>query len=96
MFLMHALLSLTVAAVLAFFVLFAAEKAGGLLRTFGRVLGVWLLVLAVLGAAGAAMAPMMGGRYFGWEMGHMRAGHCYPGGAVAPNGAQPPQPLQRP
>jgi hypothetical protein len=78
MFVVHTLVSLTIIAVLAFFVLFAAEKADGLIKIFGRVLGVWLLILAVLAAAGAAAAPMMGGRPFGMEMRrHMRDAHCY-------------------
>jgi hypothetical protein len=77
MFVVHALMSLTLIAVLAFFVLFAAQKADGLIRTLGRVLGVWLLILAVLAAAAAVTAPMMGGRPFGMAMPrHMRAMHC--------------------
>ena len=62
MFIVHALMSLTVIAVFAFFVLFAAEKAEGLIRIFGRILGAWLLILAILAVAGAATAPMMGGQ----------------------------------
>jgi hypothetical protein len=77
MFVAHALISLTLIAVLAFFVLFAAQKADGLIRMLGRILGVWLLILAVLAAAAAVTAPMMGGRPFGMAMPrHMRAMHC--------------------
>ena len=39
--------------VIGFFVLFAATRAGGGLRTFGRALGVWALGIAL-------MFPMMG------------------------------------
>lgn len=35
-------------AVIGFFVLLAASKADGRLKTFGHVLGVWACVLAVL------------------------------------------------
>ncbi len=56
-FLVGALLHATAILVIAFFVWFAASRASGLLRLFGGVLGLWLLVLAVLaivfGASGA-------------------------------------------
>lgn len=39
--------------VIAFFVLLAATKGDGALRTFGRALGVWALVIAL-------MFPVMG------------------------------------
>lgn len=39
--------------VIGFFILFAATKAEGGLRTFGRVLGAWALVIAL-------MFPVMG------------------------------------
>ncbi len=39
--------------VISFFVLFAATRAEGSLRTFGRVLGVWAFVIAL-------MFPVMG------------------------------------
>ena len=39
--------------VIAFFILFAATKAEGTLGTFGRALGVWAIVIAL-------MFPVMG------------------------------------
>lgn len=48
MCLFFSFLPATVWLVLGFFVLFAASKAVGTLGTFGRVLGVWALVIAVL------------------------------------------------
>jgi hypothetical protein len=92
MFVAHALMSLTVFAVLAFFVLFAAQKAEGLTRILGRALGVWLLILAFIAAIGAATAPMMGGRPFGLEMQrHMTDAHCY-GRPAAPASPSTPGP----
>ncbi len=40
------LLHATALAVLAFFVWFAAARATGWLKLFGKVLGMWLVVLA--------------------------------------------------
>jgi hypothetical protein len=78
MFVVHALMSLTVFAVLAFFVLFAAQKAEGLTRILGRALGLWLLILALFAAIGAATAPMMGGRPFGLQMQrHITDANCH-------------------
>ncbi|HEV2362751.1 MAG TPA: hypothetical protein VGS12_00990 [Caulobacteraceae bacterium] len=56
-FFVGALLHATAILVIAFFVWFAASRASGLLRLFGGILGLWLVVLAVLavvfGASGA-------------------------------------------
>jgi hypothetical protein len=65
-------LHVTLFAVLAFFVLFAAQKAQGLVKLLGNIVGVWLLLLAVLVMLASASAPMFGGRPFGMQMGgHM-------------------------
>ena len=42
------LLPATVWLVIGFFILFAATRAEGGLRTFGRVLGTWALLIALL------------------------------------------------
>ena len=63
-----AILHATAVAVIGFFVLFAAGKADGLLRTIGNVLGIWLFILAILALVGGATAPMFGGRPFGFPM----------------------------
>jgi hypothetical protein len=65
-------LHVTLFAVLAFFVLFAAQKAQGLVKLLGNIVGVWLLLLAILVVLACATAPMFGGRPFGMPMGgHM-------------------------
>ncbi len=59
-------------AVLAFFVLFAASKAEGIVKSIGNILGGWLVILVIIGIIGAAT---FGGRPFGAVMG----GHMGPG-----------------
>ncbi len=67
-----ALLHVTLLAVVGFFVLSAAQKAQGLVKLLGNVVGVWLLALATLAVVAATTAPMFGGRPFGMPMGrHM-------------------------
>ena len=69
------LLHATFAAVIGFFVLFAASRSDGLLKLVGNVLGIWLFVLAVLSVVGG----FMGGPVFGGHMGmRMMGGHRPP------------------
>jgi hypothetical protein len=80
-----AVLYATMLAVVAFFVLFAAARAEGRIRTFGNVLGVWVLVLAGLVLICAALAPFVAGRYGpgmigGAWYGRMHDWRGYPGG----------------
>ncbi len=72
MMIVGVLLHVTLLAVVAFFVLFAAQKAQGLVKLLGNGVGVWLLALAALALLAAVTAPMFGGRPFGMSMGrHM-------------------------
>lgn len=50
----------TVWLVIAFFILFAATRAQGGLRTFGRVLGTWALVIALMFPAMGAYVTLSG------------------------------------
>lgn len=68
MMLVGVVLHLTLFLTLAFFVLFAAQKADGLVKLLGNVVGVWLLILAVVVIVGCVTAPMFGGRPFGLPM----------------------------
>lgn len=87
MIVMGALLHVTLLAVVAFFVLFAAQKAQSLVKLLGNVVGVWLLALAALAIVATATAPMFGGRPFGVPMGgHMGHMMDYDRGV---NAAQP-------
>lgn len=86
---LHTVLHATVIAVIAFFILFAASKAEGFVGLLGRLLGYWVLLIAI--------AALAGGIYFGLngkppgEMWHGHPGwmhHWGPGGPMM----QPPPP----
>jgi len=64
----HAALHATVAAVIGFFVLFAASKASGIVRLVGTVLGWWLWIIAVLSIVCVFVCPdgKMGDRMSSW------------------------------
>jgi len=65
MMFLFSLVPATLVVVLGFFVLYAAGRAAGLTRAFGRVLAVWLFAIAatvpVAGAYGtlAGICPVM-------------------------------------
>ncbi|MES1991737.1 MAG: hypothetical protein V4441_12415 [Pseudomonadota bacterium] len=63
-----ALLHGTVLATLSFFVLFAASKADGRIKSFGIVLGTWLAILALIALVGLTFMSKTGG------MGGMNSG----------------------
>jgi|KBSSwiStaDraftv2_1062776.scaffolds.fasta_scaffold4101090_1 hypothetical protein len=73
--LLGAVLHATVLGVLAFFILFAAGKAEGFTALLGRLLGYWVLLLAILGlvfgifaaATGKHMGPGWMMRQHGWR-----------------------------
>jgi hypothetical protein len=67
-FILIGLLHATVLSVIAFFVLFTASRAKGVLRTIGNVLGAWLFILAALALIGSVAAPMFGGGPMGFRM----------------------------
>ena len=46
--------------VLGFFVLFASAKAEGGIRTFGRILAVWIFLIALLLPIGGALVTLSG------------------------------------
>jgi Ca2+/Na+ antiporter len=66
-FIFGALLHATACAVVGFFVLFAATRSAGLLRTVGNILGAWLFILAVVALVGGFLAHGMGRRH-AWGM----------------------------
>lgn len=63
------IMHVTVLLIVAFFILFAASKADGLVALFGRILGAWVVLVAILhivtcfvpGLMGKAMGPMHDG-----------------------------------
>jgi CDP-diglyceride synthetase len=76
MIIVGVVLHVTLFATLAFFVLFAAQRAQGLVKLLGNVVGAWLLLLAILVILACATAPMFGGRPFGMSMGEHMSGHA--------------------
>lgn len=54
------LMHVTVLLIVAFFVLFAASKAEGIVRLFGYLLGAWLMLGAVLHVVGFFMPGTLG------------------------------------
>jgi hypothetical protein len=58
--------------IVSFLLLFMASKSSGLTSMFGRVLGLWLLVIAAIAAGGVGTAVMNGGRPYGLDMPMMR------------------------
>jgi hypothetical protein len=79
----------TVLAIVGYLLLFSASKAEGVVALIGRVLGIWVFLLAILSVVAFVTAPMFGGKPFGIEMGHGPGG-MHPWGP--PPGMQPPPP----
>ena len=73
-FIFGAVLHATALAVVSFFVFFTAEKTEGRLASFGRILGVWLLVLALIALVAAAVMLVSGGPTPGGYGYHMMGG----------------------
>ena len=94
-FLVGAVLHATLVAVIAFFILFAAGKSGGLVKTLGNLLGVWVLIIAAIILVCGAVAQMSGKPAFGMPM---MGGHhgCMHGDWGKPDMAAPAQPATPP
>jgi hypothetical protein len=90
----HAVLHATVAAVIGFFVLFAASKADGIVKLVGTILGWWLWIIAVLSIVCVFVYPAMGGKGMGWMHEHMgmHADSMAPATAPAPAESTPAKP----
>jgi hypothetical protein len=89
-------LHVTLLLIVAFFILFAASRADGLLKLFGGVLGIWVVLIAILHVVAFCMPGMMGmkgvhdGMHGQW-MHHWgsEAPTAAPAPAVAPAPAMP-------
>jgi hypothetical protein len=66
--LMGVVLHTTLLAIVGYALLFSASKASGIVALIGRVLGLWVFLLAALSVAAFVTAPMFGGKPFGMEM----------------------------
>lgn len=73
-FAIHGLLMFTVLAVIGFIVLVAASKCGGLLSLWGKLLGAWLYLLAILALVFHVIGPLLGWHMMGHGPG-MRRDH---------------------
>ena len=74
----------TALAVVGFFVLFAAERAAGRIRTIGNVLGVWLFFLAGVAIIFGVVASVAGPTRWGGGY-HDRMMHRYHPGWMQPS-----------
>ncbi len=83
--LMHAILHATVAGIIGFFVLFAANKAEGIVKFVGTILGWWLWIIAVLSIVCVFVCPRMGDNGGAWA--DRMHGWMHDGGK--PEGAPP-------
>jgi len=70
-FIFGAVLHATALAVIAFFVFFAAARSEGRLASFGNLLGVWLVILALIALIFGAVMVANGGRMGGYGYGMM-------------------------
>lgn len=66
------LLPATIFVVVGYFVLFASARADGVVRAFGRVLAVWIFVVAAVPPVAGAYATFTGASPFK----EMMAGHA--------------------
>jgi hypothetical protein len=73
----HFVLMVTALLIVAYFLFLTASKAQGLTSAFGRILGLWLLLLTAVIIGGVVTAHMNGGRPYGMDfpMGHRHGMH---------------------
>jgi hypothetical protein len=96
--LVGAILHTTVLGVIAFFVLFAASRASGLVAMLGNLLGYWILLLAILGliigigsvVTGKPMMGLMGDKPWMMHGGWHHMGPPQPAAEPAPSAAPAP------
>ena len=68
--LVGAVLHFTVLAIVGYLLLYTAGKADGFVALIGRLLGLWVFILAILSVVGAVMMPKGGDKPFGTDMMH--------------------------
>ena len=69
-------LHVTVLSIVGYALLWTASKAEGIVALIGRLLGLWVFLLAILSIVAVVSAPMFGGKPFGIDMMH---GHDHGG-----------------
>jgi hypothetical protein len=65
-----AVLHVTVLAIIGYLLLWSASKADGLVALIGRLLGLWVFILAVVSLIAVGTMGMFGGKPFGVDMLH--------------------------
>jgi hypothetical protein len=86
------IMHVTVLLIVAFFILFAASKADGMVGLFGKVLGVWIVLVAILhivaffapGVMGMKPGAMPGGMMHGHWMHHWGPDSAQPAAPTPP------------
>ena len=93
------IMHVTILAIVGYALLFSASKAEGIVALIGRLLGLWVFLLAILSVAGGIAFHMSGGKLFGMDFDHGPGMHQWgPGmhhwgpGMMGP----PPGPAQAP
>ena len=82
----HFVLLVTTLLIVAYFLFLTASRAGGLTSAFGRLLGLWLLVLAAIVVGGVVTAHMNGGKPYGMDF----PGHHWMRDRGPPDAPPPP------
>jgi len=87
----------TLLAIVGYALLWSAAKAEGLVALIGRLLGLWVFLLAILSVAAVVAMHLSGGKLFGMDMhDHGPGMHRWgpPPGDMAPPPPPPPTPAQ--
>ncbi|MGZ5988054.1 MAG: hypothetical protein ACXWLZ_03280 [Rhizomicrobium sp.] len=63
-------LHVTVLAIVGYLLLYTASRAEGLVALIGRLLGLWVFLLAILSVVAVVTMTMFGGKPFGVDMMH--------------------------
>lgn len=84
----------TVLAIVGYLLLFTASKAEGIVALIGRLLALWVFLLAVLSVVGGIAIHMSGGKLLGMDFTHPHDGYhmMWQRGPMTPG--QPPAPSQ--
>ncbi|HXC53894.1 MAG TPA: hypothetical protein VNU97_01240 [Rhizomicrobium sp.] len=87
----------TLLAIVGYALLWSASKAEGIVALIGRLLGLWVFLLAALSIVAVVAIHLSGGKLFGMDMmhGHDRGG-MHRWGPPGPDGMMPPPGPQQP
>ena len=88
----HATAAATVLLIAAFLVLTVAERSIGFANIFGKLLAVWLSLIAFAFVGGAVTAPKFGGKPFGLDLPFYHRPAEPPAPAAPPAEPEQPQP----